>query len=122
MGKTVLVVDDFPNTRKVVEFSLNKIEDINILSACDGLEALELFNGQKIDLLISDLNMPKMDGLELAQNVKKIESYKFMPILMLTTETKDELKARAKEIGITGWIKKPFKADEFVKVIQRCLK
>lgn len=120
--KTVVIVDDFPNTRKVVEFSVKKINDVNVLLACDGVEALEYFNGQKIDLLITDFNMHRMDGLELSKNVKEKIMYKFMPILVLTTETNDMVKEKSKQIGITGWVKKPFKAEEFIKTIERCLK
>jgi two-component system, chemotaxis family, chemotaxis protein CheY len=122
MSKTVVVVDDFPNTRKVVLFSLNKLESLVILEADNGKEALKFFDGRAIDLLITDLNMPVMDGLELAKTVRSMDSYSYIPILMLTTETDQQKKDSAKASSVTGWIQKPFKAEQFVAVVEKCLK
>lgn len=122
MGKTVVVVDDFPNTRKVVLFSLNKVEGLEILEAENGKEALKYFDGRKIDLLVTDLNMPVMDGLTLVKSVRDIASYAYIPILMLTTETDQKKKDLAQKSAITGWVQKPFKAEQFVTIVERCIK
>lgn len=122
MAKTIVVVDDFPNTRKVILFSLNKIEGIEIFEADNGKEALKFFDGRKIDLLITDLNMPVMDGLELVRTLRDIPQYAYIPILMLTTETDQRKKDLAQKAAITGWVQKPFKAEQFATVVERCLK
>lgn len=121
MKKTILIVDDFENTRRVIEFSLKKLEH-NILMAENGAEALKLFNGQVIDLLITDLNMPVMDGIQLVKEVRAKSQYMFIPIVMLTTERSQEKRQRADEAKVTTWVQKPFDQDKFVKIVQRCLK
>lgn len=122
MSKTVIVVDDFPNTRKVITFSLNKIENITILEADNGHEALKLFDGRKIDLLVTDLNMPVMDGIALTKEVRSMSKYATMPILMLTTEIDSHKKDLATKAAITGWVQKPFKAEQFTDMVTRCLR
>jgi len=122
MAKTIVVVDDFPNTRKVILFSLKKIEDIEILEADNGKEAMKFFDGRKIDLLITDLNMPVMNGLELVKAIRDITAYSYIPILMLTTETDQKKKDLAQKSAITGWVQKPFKAEQFMTIVSRCLK
>jgi two-component system chemotaxis response regulator CheY len=121
MDKTILIVDDFENTRRVIEFSLKGIK-ANILKAENGKEAMEQFNGQKIDLLITDLNMPVMDGIELVSEVRKHPVYMFIPIIMLTTERSKEKKDRAEEVKVTTWMQKPFDQEKFLKIVKRCLK
>lgn len=122
MKKTIVVVDDFPNTQKVIEFTLKKIEETEFLMANDGKEALKFFDGRKVDLLITDYNMPVMDGLELIKNVRAIPDYAFIPILVLTTETDERKKDATKKAAVTGWVQKPFKTDDFLAVVKRCLK
>lgn len=119
--KTILVVDDFPNTLKVVEFTVKRLNDIKLLTASNGLEALKHFNGQKIDLLITDLNMPEMNGIELVDEVRKLHDYAYMPIIMLTTETSEEKRTEAKKVAVTAWMQKPFKAEKFLEVVKRLL-
>jgi len=115
------VVDDFPNTRKVIEYALSKIGEVEFLHANDGKEALEYFDDRKVDLLITDYNMPNMNGAELAKAVRSIKEYEFIPILMLTTEKDENKKLSAKEAGITAWIKKPFVTEEFISIVKRCM-
>ena len=122
MAKTILVVDDFPNTRKVITFSLNKIEDICILEADNGREAMKFFDGRKIDLLVTDLNMPVMDGIQLASEVRSMKNYLGIPILMLTTEINEKKKDMAQKAAITAWIQKPFKAEQFFDIVKKCLR
>lgn len=121
MKKTILIVDDFENTRKVIEFSLKNIEH-NGLSAENGVEALKFFDGRDIDLLITDLNMPKMDGIELVRKVREIPKYAFIPIIMLTTERNPAKKQMAEDVKVTMWVQKPFEQERFVKIVQKCLK
>ncbi|MBN2485415.1 MAG: response regulator [Bacteroidales bacterium] len=121
MKKTILIVDDFENTRKVIEFSLKNIEHQSLMAG-NGKEALALFDGRDIDLLITDLNMPFMDGIELVKNVRQIPKYMFMPIIMLTTERSPEKQQMANDVKVTTWVQKPFDALRFVKIIEKCLK
>lgn len=121
MKKTILIVDDFENTRRVVEFSIKSLEH-EVLMAGNGVEALKYFDGRKIDLLITDLNMPEMDGLELVTEVRKNPLYMFIPILMLTTERSQQKKDKADEVKVTAWVQKPFEQERFLKIVKRCLK
>jgi two-component system chemotaxis response regulator CheY len=121
MKKRVVVVDDFKNTRWVVEFTL-KNENLEILPAENGKEALKHFDGQNIDLLITDLNMPEMDGIELVKEVRNMEKYQFIPIIMLTTERNPQKKQMAEDIKVTAWIQKPFKQDQFKKIVKKALR
>lgn len=119
--KNILIVDDFENTRKVVEFSLKQIEHTSIMAE-NGEEALAYFDGRDIDLLITDLNMPKMDGIELVRRVRQIEKYQFIPIIMLTTERNEKKKQMADEVKVTTWVQKPFDFERFLKIVKKCLK
>ncbi len=121
MQKKILIVDDFQNTRYVTRTALER-EGYKVLEACDGKDALKHFNGQGIDLVITDLNMPVMDGITLVEEIKKLPLYRYVPILLLTTETSEAKKKRAFEAGITGWIKKPFTFDRFLEMVKKALK
>ncbi len=120
MKKNIVIVDDFENTRWVVEFSLRTI-DCELFKAGNGKEALVYFDGKRIDLLITDLNMPVMNGFELVKAVKDILEYRKIPIIMLTTEKKQELKQEAMDLNITTLMQKPFNAENFVKIVKKCL-
>lgn len=119
--KTILIVDDFENTRKVVEYALKTV-DHKSLTASNGLEALQFFDGRKIDLLITDLNMPEMNGIELVKKIRSMDKYMFIPILMLTTERNPEKRQLAEDVKVTTWIQKPFDFDRFLKIVNKCLK
>lgn len=120
--KTIIIADDFPNTRKVIEFTLNKLGDVSFLHANDGKEALGFFDGRKIDMLVTDYNMPNIDGSELTRHVRQMKDYECIPILMLTTEKDETKKIKAKEMGVTAWVKKPFSSDDFLEISKRCLR
>lgn len=120
MKKNILVVDDFENTRWVIQFTLRKL-DCEVLQAANGKEALKFFDGRNIDLLITDLNMPEMNGIELVKKVRGMTSYEFIPIIMLTTETNPEKMKQANDIKVTVWVKKPFEQESFIKVVMKCL-
>lgn len=120
MKKTILVVDDFENTRWIIKNSLSKL-DCEILEASEGSGALKFFDGRDIDLLITDLNMPGMNGIELVKEVRSNKSYGFIPIIMLTTEKNIEKMNEASKANLTAWVSKPFKYDDFVKIVAKCL-
>jgi two-component system, chemotaxis family, chemotaxis protein CheY len=120
MGKTILVAEDFNVSRKIIVSTLVK-EGHKVIEAADGVEAIELFDGRQIDLLITDFNMPRINGGELVQRVRAIRSYEYMPILLLTTEVREEKLQTAFDGNITGFIKKPFETVEFLKVVKKAL-
>lgn len=120
MKKTILIVDDFENTRWVIQFTLRKLECETLL-AKNGVEALNYFDGRTIDLLITDLNMPEMNGIELVRKIRDDKRYEFIPIIMLTTETNPDKIKKANEVRITTWVKKPFEQESFLKIVMKCL-
>lgn len=121
MEKTILIVDDSASIRNLVEFTL-KDAGFQVLSAANGKEALELFDNRKIHLLLTDLHMPVMTGMELIAEVRKMEDYKHIPILFLTTETQVGIKQEAKSLGATGWIVKPFNEKRLVATIRKVIR
>ncbi|MCD6090684.1 MAG: response regulator [Bacteroidales bacterium] len=121
MKKTILIVDDSESIRKLVQFNLNKA-GYEVLVANHGKDALKYFNGESIHLLLTDLHMPIMNGMELIKEVRKLENYKHMPILFLTTETQISLKKEAKDAGATGWIVKPFVFEKLLTTIHKVLR
>jgi two-component system chemotaxis response regulator CheY len=121
MAKTIFLVDDSATILLSISNILQKA-GYSIEKAANGEEALKKFNsGAKIDLLMTDLNMPGMNGIELIKEVRKLPNYKFMPILFLTTESQQSKKAEAKAAGASGWIVKPATADELLNTIKLVL-
>jgi two-component system, chemotaxis family, chemotaxis protein CheY len=120
MEKTVLIVDDSESIREIVSFTLEN-EGFNVKVGVDGQDALKFLNGEKIDLIITDLHMPVMNGIELIRIVRKTPDYKMVPILFLTTESQTEKKMEAKEAGATGWIIKPFVPVKLIAAIHKVL-
>ena len=114
----ILVVDDSDTLRKVVSIALNGA-GYEVVEACDGKDALTKLNGDKINLIISDVNMPNMDGISFVKEVKKLPAYKFTPIIMLTTEAGDDLKLEGKEAGAKAWVVKPFKPEKMLEAVQK---
>jgi two-component system chemotaxis response regulator CheY len=119
-GATILIVDDSPSMREMIRFTLESA-GYQVITAADGIEAMEYANQNSANLVVTDINMPNMDGITLIQELRKLESYKFTPILTLTTEGGDDLKQDGKDAGATGWIVKPFDPDSLLKVVQRVL-
>jgi two-component system, chemotaxis family, chemotaxis protein CheY len=119
--KKIVVVEDFNTSRQIIKRTLEKL-GYEVLEASDGREALKFFDGSKVDLLVSDYNMPNMDGAQLIEYVRSKEEYKYIPILMLSTETNIVKQNRAKEAKITAWIRKPFEIDEFTRIVEKALK
>ena len=118
--KTILIVDDASSVRKAVGVVL-KHAGYNIIEAVDGVDALEKLDGQKIHLILSDLNMPNMDGLTFCEKAKQIPRYRFTPMIMLTTESSQELKDKGRAIGLKAWMVKPFKPKTALDVIKKCV-
>ena len=120
MSKTILSVDDSASIRQLVTFTLQK-EGYKILEAVDGKDALAKAKGAAVDMVITDLNMPNMDGIELIQALRSDPVFKFTPIVMLTTESAMNKKEAGRQAGATGWIVKPFKPDQLIAVVKRLL-
>ena len=121
MNKQIVVAEDFNVSRKIIVSALAK-EGYSVMEAADGMEAANLFDGRPIDLLITDFNMPNMNGAELIHKVRAMKSYEYIPILLLTTEVKQEKIQQAIDGNITAHIKKPFDAQEFIKVVKKALR
>lgn len=121
MSKTILIADDSESIREVVSLTL-KNAGYEVLVGNDGAEALTFFDGRVIDLVVTDLNMPNMDGISLIREVRAKGDYQFTPILLLTTESQAAKKQEAKEAGATGWIVKPFVQDKLLAVIKKVMR
>jgi two-component system chemotaxis response regulator CheY len=114
----ILAVDDSASMRQMVSFTL-KEAGYEVVEAEDGVDALEKAKGDSFDLVISDVNMPRMDGISLIKELRGLSQFKFTPILMLTTESGDDKKQEGKSAGATGWIVKPFNPDQLLNTIKR---
>jgi two-component system chemotaxis response regulator CheY len=121
MGKNILVVDDSESIREVVSFTLEN-EGYNVKTGNDGKDALKHFEGDPIDLVITDLHMPEMDGIEFIKEIRQKEQYKRIPILFLTTESQASKKQEAKEAGATGWIVKPFVPAKLLAALKKVMR
>ncbi len=119
MAKTILIVDDSPTMTMSVKSSL-EMNGFAVQTASDGVQAMnKLKAGLKPDLIITDINMPNMGGLELIKNVKALPGYRFVPILTLTTESDAKKRDEGKKLGATGWLVKPVSGVDLVKVIKQ---
>lgn len=118
--KTVLAVDDSPTMRQMVQYSLAGA-GYAVVEAVDGADALEKARRGAFDLVVTDLNMPRLDGLGLIRALRALPAFRTTPILMLTTESAVEMKTQGQAAGATGWIVKPFQPEQLVKVVKRVL-
>lgn len=118
--KTIMTVDDSSSMRQMVGFTL-KGAGYQVVEAGNGVEALERMGQQPLDLLLVDLNMPIMNGIELIRNIRQGTENQFVPIIMLTTESQDAKKREGKEAGATGWIIKPFQPEQLLAVVKKVL-
>lgn len=118
MGKSILVVDDSGSVRNVVGIALRGA-GYEVIEACDGVDAMSKLDGRKVHLVISDVNMPNMDGLTLLRNVKAHPTYKFTPVMMLTTEAGEDKKNIGRTEGAKAWMVKPFKPEQIVAAVQK---
>jgi two-component system chemotaxis response regulator CheY len=119
--RKILTVDDSNSIRQMVSFTLRKA-GYEVTEAVDGKDGLAKVKVAKFDLIITDLNMPLMDGIQMIAAVRKLPGYSFIPILMLTTESQVEKKDAGKKAGATGWIVKPFNEEQLVSVIQKLVR
>ena len=117
MGKRVMTVDDSATVRQVLHITLEDA-GYDVVEAVDGADALEKLSTESVDMLVTDLNMPKMDGIGLIQQVRKKPGNRFMPIIMLTTESQPEKKSAGKLAGASGWITKPFRPEQLLAVVR----
>ena len=120
MAMTILAVDDSASMRQMVRFTL-EAAGYKVLQAEDGVEALQLAKESAADLVLTDVNMPRMDGLTLVRELRTLDRYKGIPMLVLTTEAGQETKMRGKQAGATGWIVKPFNPEQLLATIARVL-
>jgi two-component system chemotaxis response regulator CheY len=120
MAKTVLTVDDSASIRQMVAFTL-KSAGYTVVEAVDGQDGLDKANANSVNLILTDQNMPKMDGLTLIKTLRGLPQHKATPILMLTTESSDAMKAQGKAVGATGWLVKPFDPQKLLEVVQKVI-
>ncbi len=118
MAKTILIVDDSASVRSVVGIAL-KGAGYEVIEACDGKDALAKMTGQKIHLIVSDVNMPNMDGITFVKELKKLPNYKFTPVCMLTTEAGQAKMQEGKSAGAKAWIVKPFQPPKLLDVVSK---
>jgi len=120
MSKTILIVDDSASVRSVVGITL-KGAGYDVIEACDGKDALSKLTGQKIHLIVSDVNMPNMDGITFVREAKKLPNYKFTPVCMLTTEAEQSKMDEGKAAGAKAWIVKPFQPPKLLDVVSKLI-
>ncbi len=118
MAKTVLTVDDSASIRQMVAFTL-KSAGYEVIDAVDGMDGLEKAKAKTVNLVLTDQNMPRMDGLTLIKSLRALAQYKTVPILMLTTESSDTMKAQGRAAGATGWLVKPFDPQKLIEVVKK---
>jgi two-component system chemotaxis response regulator CheY len=119
--KTILITDDSESIRELLSFTLENA-GYKILSAVDGEDALKHLTGSEIDLVLTDLHMPKLDGIGLIKKIRAKQEYQYVPILFLTTESQSEKKEEAKAAGATGWIVKPFVPEKLLATISKIIR
>jgi two-component system chemotaxis response regulator CheY len=120
MLKKILVVDDSPSLRQIISIVLTTA-GYDVIEAENGQQALEKLDGSKIHLAICDVNMPVMDGIEFVKNVKSMPNYRFLPIIMLTTESGENRKQEGRDAGVKAWVVKPFRPDQILNAVSKLI-
>ncbi len=120
MAKTIMVVDDSASIRQVMGLTLKK-SGYDVIEATDGRDALSRLNGQKINLIVCDLNMPNMDGITFLKSLKSTDGYRFTPVVMLTTESQESKKQEGKAAGARAWVVKPFKPEQMLDAVSKLM-
>ncbi len=118
--KTIMTVDDSASIRMMVSFTLGEL-GVEIVEAVNGNDALAKMDKSPVDMLITDVNMPGLDGISLVRKVRENPSYRFIPIIILTTESESEKKLEGKSAGATGWIVKPFRPEDLISVVRKVM-
>ena len=116
-----MTVDDSNSVRQMVAFTL-KNAGYDVIEATDGKDALAKADGSGVNMVLTDLNMPNMDGIELIRNLRSNPAFRFIPIVMLTTESQDSKKQEGRQAGATGWIVKPFRPEQLIAVVKKVLR
>ena len=119
--RSILAVDDSPSMRKMVSFTLSGA-GFRVVEAADGVDALEKAQKEQVDLVLADQNMPRLDGIGLTRKLREDPRYRDIPILILTTESSDQMKQAGREAGATGWLVKPFNPNRLIEVIQKVIR
>mgnify|MGYP001465402232 CR=1 FL=1 len=120
MAKTILIVDDSASFRQVVAITL-KSAGYDVIEGCDGKDALEKIASKRVHLIISDVNMPNMDGISFVKAAKQLAAYKFTPVIMLTTEAGDAKKAEGQAAGAKAWVVKPFQPQQMLAAVTKLI-
>ncbi len=120
MPKTILVVDDSASLRQVVGITL-KGAGFEVIEACDGRDALNKVAGQRVNLVISDVNMPNMDGITFVRELKKLNEHRFTPVIMLTTESQEAKKGEGQAAGAKAWVVKPFQPAQMLAAVSKLI-
>ncbi|MCK6375829.1 MAG: response regulator [Zoogloea sp.] len=120
MAKTVLTVDDSASIRQMVSFTL-KSAGYEVVEAVDGMDGLDKAKSRGCNLVLTDQNMPRMDGLSLIKSLRSMPQYRTVPILMLTTESSDAMKSQGRAAGATGWLVKPFDPQKLIEVVKKVI-
>ena len=120
MAKTILAVDDSASIRQMVSFTL-KSAGYEVVEAVDGQDGLDKAKTRSLNLILTDQNMPRMDGLTLIKNLRGLPQYASCPILMLTTESSDAMKSQGRAAGATGWLVKPFDPQKLIEVVRKVI-
>ncbi|HEY5958969.1 MAG TPA: response regulator [Polyangiaceae bacterium] len=118
MAKTIMIVDDSTSMRQVLGHTL-RVAGYEVVEGCDGRDALAKLTGQRVHLIISDVNMPHLDGIGLLKAVKLIPEYKFIPFIMLTTESQHEQRQAGQMAGARAWVVKPFEPDKLLSAVAK---
>lgn len=118
MNKRILIADDSASMRQLVSFALRDA-GFEVIESVNGKDALNKMDGTKIDLVVTDLNMPEMDGIELIRQIRGKSGYRFTPVIMLTTESQESKKQEGKRAGASGWIVKPFTPEQLIEAVKR---
>ena len=119
--KRVMTIDDSPSLRQMVALTLESA-GYEVIEACDGKDAISKLSGREYHLFLTDLNMPGMDGIELTRKLRSMPEYKFVPVVLLTTESQQEKKMQGKAAGATGWIVKPFQPQDLLATVKRVVR
>lgn len=117
----ILIVEDSPTMRQLISFAMKRIPDSHVIEATDGVDALKKMSGDKIDIILADINMPVMDGLKLVSLVRGNALYKDIPIVIITTEGAEEDRKRALSIGANAYLPKPIQTQELIKLVNSLL-
>ncbi|MCP4352684.1 MAG: response regulator [Desulfobacterales bacterium] len=120
MPNTIIIVENSNAVRELIGFTLER-DGYKVIKAEDGFDALKKMNMSAVDMIFTDIHMPNMDGIEFIRHVRANPKYRFVPIIIVTTDSNESLKEKARTAGVTAWIIKPFKKDQLLRVVKRVL-